>query len=197
VTSAGKILYDDVALQNETTWFVPHNDDQVRVLYSRVRHADDFHIRVYETGAASYLWTYQPLNASVELGYNRYVGQDSGPSLKFNKWFGDIQTQVSLRKSDVETRIGFGIAFPLTPRQGMRPGLTHVEGSSSFMYRLETKLAKAGECNCITAGVVEEMPMIYSAKSNLFNLGRVGREYLVSQLPRMREAGLIFSRIAP
>ena len=193
VTSAGKYLYGDVGIQNETIWMVPGRDDQVRLQYTRTRHTDRYRVRDTNSGSASYLWKYAPQSVWVEAGYNNYVGGDRGPFVQVSRWFGDIQAQMYARKSDIETRIGFSLAMPLTPRQGMRPGWTHVEGASSFPFKLETKFARHGQCNCITQGVVEEMPYVYSARVNLLNQGRLGKDYLASQLQRMREAALLYA----
>ncbi|MFD2366426.1 YjbH domain-containing protein [Pseudoduganella sp. GCM10020061] len=188
VTSAGKYLYDLKGVQNETTWFVPGTDDQVRVQYTHLREEFRYRTDHIETGAVSYMWNYAPLNATVEAGYQRYRGEDQGPFLQVSRWFGDVQAQAYVKKSEIETRVGFGLAIPLTPRKGMKPGWTHIEGSGSYMARVETKLASSGECNCINMGVVEEFPMAYSARAMFFNQGRIGREYIVRQMPRMRNA---------
>ena len=193
VTSAGKYLYGDVGIQNETIWMVPGRDDQVRLQYTRTRHTDRYRVRDTNSGSASYLWKYAPQSVWVEAGYNNYVGGDRGPFVQVSRWFGDIQAQMYARKSDIETRIGFSLAMPLTPRQGMRPGWTHLEGASSFPFKLETKFARHGECNCITQGVLEEMPYVYSARVNLLNQGRLGKDYLAGQLQRMREAALLYA----
>lgn len=188
VSSAGKYLYDLEGVQNETSWFVGGSDNQLRVQYTHLREKFRYRTDHIETGAISYLWNYAPLNASVEAGYQRYRGEDQGPFLQLSRWFGDVQAQAYVKKSEIETRIGFGIAVPLTPRKGMRPGWTHVEGTGSYMARVETKYARSGECNCINFGVVEELPMFYNARANFFNQGRIGREYFVRQMPRMRSA---------
>ncbi|XYJ11586.1 YjbH domain-containing protein [Telluria sp. B2] len=195
ITSAGRYLYDLDGVQNETTWFVPGTDDQVRLQYTHLREKFRYRTDHIETGAVSYMWNYAPLNASIEAGYQRYRGEDRGPFLQLSRWFGDVQAQAYLKKSEVETRIGFGIAVPLTPRKGMRPGWTHLEGASSYMARVETKHARPGDCNCINMGVVEELPMAYGARANFFNQGRIGREYIVRQMPRMRNAFLQYTSI--
>jgi hypothetical protein len=126
----------------------------------------------------------------VEVGYQRYRELDRGPTLQMSRWFGDVEAQIFLRKGEQETRIGFGLVLPLTPRVGMKPGLAQLEGSNAYGFRLETKYARPGECNCITPGVLEEVPMVYSARQHLFNRGRFSQAYFVSQLPRMRLAYL-------
>lgn len=198
VTTAGKFNYNATGAQNETTWFLPYRDDQVRLQATRTHHTDFYGLRVDTRAAsASYLWSYQPLGLTAELAYNRYQSKDKGPSFQIGRWFGDVQAQAYLRTSGADKKIGFSLAFPLTPRQGMLPGWTHLEGSSSFPFKLETRLASKGECNCITNGVVEELPMVYSARGNLLNHARTGKDYLVSQLQRMREAALVYASVVP
>jgi hypothetical protein len=113
--------------------------------------------------------------------------------VQLGRWFGDVQALAYFRSSELDRKVGFSLAFPLTPRQGMQPGWTHLEGSGSFPLKLETRLARNGECNCITNNVVEELTMIYSARNNLLNQSRVGTEYFAGQLYRMREAALIYA----
>ena len=198
VTSAGRFLYNARGVQNETTWFMPWRDDQVRLQATRMRQVDFYGIRtVTNAGSISYLWTYRPLDLTAEVAYNRYQGKDKGPSLQLSRWMGDVQAQAYLRTSELDKRVGFSLAFPLTPRQGMRPGWTHVEGSSSFPFKLETRLTNKGGCNCIINGVVEDLPMVYSARSNLLNHARTGKEYFAGQLQRMREAALIYASVVP
>jgi hypothetical protein len=193
VTSAGKLLYNARGVQHETTWFAPYNEDQVRLQGSYVRQDDFFGRRLpSNSGSASYLWNYRPLGITAELAYNRYRTQDKGPSVQLGRWFGDVQALAYFRSSELDRKVGFSLAFPLTPRQGMQPGWTHLEGSGSFPLKLETRLARNGECNCITNNVVEELTMIYSARNNLLNQSRVGTEYFAGQLYRMREAALIY-----
>jgi hypothetical protein len=192
ITSGGKFLYDYAGIQNETIFFVPGRDDQMRFQYTRLKYSDAFLQSTIVNMGGFYRWNYQPLNLWVELGYSKYVENDRGPSVRVSRWFGDIQAQAYIRRSDQATFAGFQLAFPLTPRRGMRPGYTHIEGPGQFAYGLETKLATQGNCNCITRGVAEEIPIAYSARSVLLNQGRVGRDYLATQLPRMREAALLF-----
>lgn len=198
VTSAGRFIYNARGVQNETTWFMPWRDDQLRLQATSMRQVDFYGVRSdTKTGSASYLWTYLPLGATVEVAYNRYQSKDKGPSLQISRWLGDVQAQAYLRTSELDKKVGFSLAFPLTPRQGMRPGWTHLEGSSSFPFKLETRLTSKGGCNCIINGVVEELPMVYSARGNLLNHARTGKDYLISQLQRMREAALVYASVVP
>lgn len=195
VVSVGKYQYNFSGVQNETTLFVPGRDDQARFQYTRIRHVAQLGITNLVNMAAFYRWNYQPLDLRVEAGYSQYTGNDRGPSLSIGRWFGDIQAQAYVRRSDQATFAGVQLMFPLTPRQGMRPGFTHVEGPGKYGLGLETRLARAGDCNCIIPGVGEEIAITYNADKFLFNQGRVGKDYLISQLARMREAFLLFGSI--
>lgn len=197
VVSGGKFLYDYWGVQNEAIWFVPGRDDQVRLRYTQVKTSDPLLASKLVYNNASYRWSYQPMNLWVELGYSKYVENDKGPSLRFSRWFGDVQAQAYMQRSERASFVGFQLAFPLTPRKGMQTGFTHIEGPGQFTYGLKTKLAKQGDCNCITRGIAEEIPIAYSADTFLLNQGRVGKNYLLAQLPRMREAALLFAPSNP
>lgn len=192
VTTAGKLFHDHKGIQNETTWFVPGRDDQVRLAYSRLNRPKGGGTETFNAGSASYLFRYEPLQATVELSYSLYRHQDRGPSVIISRWLGDVQAQVSVR-GGAETKIGFGLVFPLTPRQGMKPGMVQVEGTPSFLFRAETRYARRGECNCLRPQAVEEMPFAYNTRVELLNQGRVGRHYFIAQLQRMREALFIYA----
>jgi len=195
LTSVGRFQYDYTGFQNETTYFVHGRDDMARLQYTRLRYADRFFRSTEVSIAASYRWVYHPLGLWIEAGYNQYVENDRGPSLRISRWFGDIEAQGYMRRSRDATFVGFRLAFPLTPRQGMKPGYTHVEGPGRYRYGLETKLASVGDCNCIadSRNIAVEIPIVYSADGFLLNQGRIGKGYIATQLPRMREAGLLYA----
>ena len=193
VTTAGKFLFDHRGVQNETVLFVPGRGDLARFEYTKLHYETPLVTGTKVTMGLSYRWNYQPWNLWVEPAYNQYVGNDRGPSLRISRWFGDVQAQAYLRRSESTTFAGFRLAFPLTGRQGMAPGWSQLNGSSQFSYGLETRLATPGECNCIQAGIAEEIPLASSLRNSLLNQGRVGKDYFSSQLSRMREAALLFT----
>jgi hypothetical protein len=195
VISAGKFNYDFAGVQNQMTILVPHRDDQIILQYSKIRESQPYE-KVNETsGAAFYRWIYQPLDTWVEAGYSKYVEGDRGPTLSVNRWFGDIEAQAYFLRSNVTNFIGFQLSFPLTPRQGMQPGISHIEGTSDFSLGLRTVYAHNGQCNCIVNGIAQEIPIGYSTSDLLLNEGRIGKTYFISQLPRMREALLLFTTV--
>jgi hypothetical protein len=72
VFTAGRMQYDHLGFQNETTVFVPGAEGQVRFQYSRIRHdAGLWKGRVRQHGGVSYAATWRPLDLTVEVGYQR------------------------------------------------------------------------------------------------------------------------------
>lgn len=196
VTTVGKLFRDHKGVQNELTWFVPGRDDQVRWAYSHMQRPKGMGSESFGASSASYLFKYEPFQADVELSYSFYRYGDRGPSLIVSRWLGDVQAQVSVR-SGAETKIGFGLVFPLTPRQGPKSmGGVQLEGTSSFLFRAETKYAQRGQCNCLRPQAVEELPLAYPSRGELLNQSRVGRQYFIAQLQRMREALFIYAPAA-
>jgi hypothetical protein len=193
VFSAGKFEYDYSGLQNETIWFVPGRDDQARFQYARIRYTDQYQASTIVNMGAFYRWFDRPRGLQVEAGYRQYNQNDRGPSLSISRWFGDVQATAIVRRSESDTFAGFQLAFPLTPRQGMMPAYTHLEGPGQFTYGLTTKIASKGGANYITRGIAEEIPKAYSTDRFLLNQGRVGQGYSVSQLSRMRDSFLLYS----
>ena len=193
VLSVGRIQYEDWGMQNETHWYLPREAGRIRAHYTRVRQHGTFRERLNQAGGLSYQFSSFPLGLQAEAGYQRYQGGDRGPFVQLSRWFGDVQAQAFVRKSEQETRVGFGLAFPLTPRRGMLPGVVQLEGLPSYQFALQTRWARDGECNCIVPGVVQEYPMVFSSRVNLLNQDRLSRDYFISQLARMREAYFAFS----
>jgi hypothetical protein len=196
VFTVGKYQYDYTGFQNEATLFVPGRNDQVSFQYSRLQYSDQFSRDTRVSAGAFYRWNYQPLDLTIEAGYHQFVANDRGLTVRASRWFGDMEAQAYIRRSSEQiTFAGVQLVFPLTARQGMRPGLTHFQGPGQFAYGVETKLASRGGDNRITRGVAEEIPLVYGSRNFLLNRGRMGEDYLASQLPRMREAALLFSTL--
>jgi hypothetical protein len=195
VTSVGKFEYDFKGFQNETTVFVPWRDDQITVRYSRITWSSLYNKLREVNSGAYYRWNDASRGIWVEGGYSQYVGNDRGPSIEVGRWFGDVGFQVYLKKGGRTVVGGFQLSIPLTPREGMRPGWSHLEGTGFFRHGLETTVAHSGDCNCIDPNVLKEIPMTYGSRDYLLNEGRIGQDYVISQLPRMREAAIRYAQV--
>jgi len=88
--------------------------------------------------------------------------------------------------------VGAAISFPLTPRQGMKPGLVQLSGATQFTQDFRTRV---GSTNYIAGNAAQTLGFGYSTQQDLLNSGRFSAEYFATQLYRMRDA--YFRYIAP
>lgn len=187
VISLGQFNYHYYGAQNQTLFFVPGRADTVNLRLSRLRHKHEHdQYPDQQNYSLSYTLRLNEGNTWVEGGYARFVDGSHGPTLNFTRWFGDFNVQVHARRVDGSTTAGLRIAFPLTPRQGMRPYPMTFAGTSQFSYGVETRVSSSGS-NVVTRGG-NTIPLDYDADTQLLNRGRIGEAYFGNQLPRMREA---------
>lgn len=75
----------------------------------------------------------------------------------------------------------------------MAPGPVFFTGTSQQVQGIRTRLTTAGQpANLVQPGAVRDIQLETSLDATQLNAGRLSRDYLVSQLYRMREAFFIF-----
>ncbi len=87
--------------------------------------------------------------------------------------------------------VGAAISFLLTLRQGMKPGMTQIDGPSSFWFDFQTHV---GSINYVSSDAVQNMNFPHSTQNVLLNEKRFSGEYFSIQLWRMRDAYLRYGR---
>jgi hypothetical protein len=194
VTSVGKFDYSYVGVQNETTMFVPGRPDLVRLRLAYLHHEPGHDELPSEKNAElTYRWVQPSWKLWIEAGVARFVGGDKGPVATLTRWFDDVSVSVHGEHSGQGTFVGAAISFPLTLRQGMKPGITQVYGSEQFGLDFRTRV---GSTNYLSAYGAENMTFPYSTQQYLLNQGRFSGEYFSTQLYRMRDAYLRYGRPA-
>jgi hypothetical protein len=186
VAAVGKFDYTYVGVENETTAFVPGRPDIVRLRLAYLHHEPDQDGLPHETNALlSYRWVQPSWKLWIEAGVARYVGGDKGPLVTLTRWFDDVAVSVSGEHSGRGTYAGASISFPLTPRQGMMPGIAQVYGSESFAMDFRTRVSST---NFVNTNAAENLSFAYDTDQNLLNQGRFSAGYFSTQLYRMRDA---------
>jgi hypothetical protein len=186
VAAVGKFDYDYLGIENETTVFVPGRPDIVRLRLAYLHQEPGQDTLPHETNAMlTYRWVQPSWKLWIEGGVARYVGGDKGPLITFTRWFDDVSVSVSGEHSGRGSFAGAAISFPLTPRQGMKPGIAQVEGSEQFALDFRTRV---GSTNYLTPGAAENLNFPYSTDQYLLNQGRFSAGYFATQLFRMRDA---------
>ncbi|MBN3847580.1 MULTISPECIES: YjbH domain-containing protein [Burkholderiaceae] len=188
VLSVGKFDYSYVGAQNETTVFVPGRPDLIRLRLAYLHHEPGHDDLPSEKNAElTYRWVQPAWKLWIEAGVARFVGGDKGPVATLTRWFDDVSVSVHGEHSGQGTFVGAAVSFPLTPRQGMQPGITQVYGSEDFGLDFRTRV---GSTNYLSANAAENMSFPYSTQQYLLNQGRFSGEYFSTQLYRMRDAYL-------
>ena len=59
--------------------------------------------------------------------------ETKGRLLTFTRWFDDVSFSLHGEHSGQGSFVGATISFPLTLRQGMKPGITQVDGADSSL----------------------------------------------------------------
>lgn len=195
VAAVGKFDFNYVGIENETTAFVPGRPDVVRLLLAGLHHEPgDDAIPTEKNAVLTYRWVEPAWNVWVEAGVARYVGGDKGPLITFTRWFDDVSFSVHAEHSGMGSFVGATVSFPLTPRQGMKPGISQLYGAENFGLDFRTRV---GSTNYLSANAAaENLTYAYSTQQYLLNQGRFSGEYFATQLYRMRDAFLRYAQPA-
>jgi hypothetical protein len=192
VASVGKFDFHYVGIENETIAFVPGRDDLVRLRLAYLRHLPgQASVPDEKNALLAYRWVQPAWHLWVEAGVARFVGGDRGPLLTLTRWFDDVSVSLFGEHSGRGSFVGVSLSFPVTPRQGMRPGVTQVTGTSGFSLNFRTQ---AGGTNYVANNGAENLVPAYDAERLLLNSGRFGPGYFATQLYRMRDAYLRYAR---
>jgi hypothetical protein len=192
VTSVGKFDYSYVGVQNETTVFVPGRPDLIRLRLAYLHNEPGHDELPSEKNAElTYRWVQPAWKLWIEAGVARFVGGDKGPVATLTRWFDDVSVSVHGEHSGQGTFVGAAISFPLTLRQGMKPGISQVDGTNQFALDFRTRVAST---NYLATNAAENMSFPYSTQQYLLNQGRFSGEYFSTQLYRMRDAYLRYGR---
>lgn len=192
VASIGKFDYSYVGVQNETTVFVPGRPDLIRLRLAYLHHEPGHDELPSEKNAElTYRWVQPSWKLWIEAGVARFVGGDKGPVATLTRWFDDVSVSVHGEHSGQGTFVGAAVSFPLTLRQGMKPGISQLYGSEQFGLDFRTRV---GSTNYLSPNAAENMSFPYSTQQYLLNQGRFSGEYFSTQLYRMRDAYLRYGK---
>jgi hypothetical protein len=186
VTAIGKFEHDYLGVENETTAFVPGRPDVIRLQLAYL-HREPGHDSLPDVKDAmlTYRWVQPSWNLWIEGGAARYVGGDKGPLITVTRWFDDVSVSIHGEHSGHGSFVGAAISFPLTPRQGMKPGLVQLAGATQFTQDFRTRV---GSTNYIAGDAAQTLGFGYSTQQDLLNSGRFSAGYFATQLYRMRDA---------
>jgi len=192
--AVGRFNYDTWGVQAEAAVFVPSTDDLLRLRAAGYNQAPGGLAGQDRAFAASYRHLLTP-TMWLEAGMQRYSDGTNGPSLEWNRWFGDVSAQIFYRKGGDGQFAGLQLSFPLTPRQGMAPGPVIFTGASQYAQSFRTRLTDSHQSvNLVQPSAALDLRLETSLDVDRLNAGRMSQGYLMEQVYRMREAFFIYAK---
>jgi hypothetical protein len=189
--SIGRFEYSAWGAEGEAIGFVAGRDDVVRLRARAVIKNDELPQGAELAAAASYRWVGSP-NLWAEIGLQRYDDGSAGPTAVVSRWWGDVGTHLFYRKGGWRQYVGIEFSVPLTPRAAPAARTVHIQGSPSWTRGVRTMVANAA--NYVEPRAVRDLQLAWSVETQALNAGRLGPEYVWSQLPRMREAFFLYTK---
>jgi hypothetical protein len=192
--AAGRFYHDALGVQAEAIVFVPASDDVVRLRGARYNQAAGGIDGLDRAFAASYRHMLTPV-MWLEAGVQRYSDGSNGPSIEWNRWFGDVGVQLYFRKGGERQFAGLQLSFPLTPRRGMEPGPVFLSGASQYAQGIRTRLTSSSQAaNLVQPSAVRDLRLETSLDTAQLNAGRFSQPYFKEQVFRMREAFFLYAK---
>ena len=190
----GRFNYNRLGLQAEMAAFIPGSDNLVRLFAARYDKSAEDMAGLDRAYAASYRHLLSP-TMWVDLGLQRYSDGTQGPALNWTRWFGDIGVKVFYNKGGNLKFAGLELEFPLTPRQGMKPGPVIFTGPSYFPVGLRSLITDSESTgNWILPTRVLSIGLATSVSLDQLNIGRLSQGYFADQVYRMRDAFYAYAK---
>jgi len=189
--AVGRFEYGAWGAESEAIGFVAGRDDVIRLRGRAVVKTDRLPSGADIAGAASYRWVGTP-NLWAEVGLQRYTDGSSGPTAVVSRWWGDVGTHLFYRRGGSRQYVGIEFTVPLTPRSAMPMGDVQVQGDAAWTRGLRTLVANP--INAVEPTKVRDLRLAWDLDTRALNGGRLGPEYVMAQLPRMREAYFSFAQ---
>jgi hypothetical protein len=194
----GMVVHDTYGTLNEVMW-TPGNGTH-RFLFKQAyteNSNSEAQPQTRQVYLGSYRYHFSPLNLSLEGAVGRFFDNDQGFRVEMKRFFGDTAFSVyyadSITTSRERVKIGgVMIAFPLTPRRDMKPGLLQVRGSDDWSYSQETKIVAKGEANTVATSVGVNPRLPYNLERVFYNRDRLSESYIREHLLRLRDAYLAY-----
>jgi Exopolysaccharide biosynthesis protein YbjH len=190
--SGGMISNEVYGTVNEAYWYSREGNHRLGFLQG---FGKDNHYSFNRTAyLGSYRYTYTPLDASLTLTGGSFWDNDRGVRADLTRFWGDTSFSVFYKMSrtpqDENYQIGgVQVAFPLTPRQGMKPYPVQVKGTDEWSYRLQTVTKSPDGTNSVFVSI-GETPPVQTIPKTYYDRDRLTPEYIKTHLLRVRDAYL-------
>ncbi len=190
--SGGMVSNDVYGTMNEAYWY--SKDGSHRLGFQQGFGKDNNYSFNRTAYLGSYRYFYTPLDTSLTLTGGSFWDNDRGVRADLTRFWGDTSFSVFYKSSRTANNDnyqigGIQLAFPLTPRQGMKPYPVQVKGTDEWNYRLQTVTHSPTGANSVFIPI-GETPPVKTVPQSYYDRDRLTPEYVKAHLLRVRDAAI-------
>ncbi len=188
--SGGMISNQIYGMVNEAYWYSKEGDHRLGFQQGFGAYRDSNYN--HATYLGSYRYNYTPLDTSLMITGGSFWNYDTGLRADLTRFWGDtslsLYYKLSRTSRDENYQVGgIQIAFPLTPRQGMKPYPVQVKGTDEWKYHIQTVTKSPSGANSVFVSI-GDAPPVDSSTTSYYDRDRLTPEYVKSHLLRLRDA---------
>jgi hypothetical protein len=146
-----------------------------------------------QVALGGYTWFDVTRRYSASVTGGRFYDEDTGVRIDLMRYFDDTIAGLFLKaESDDNMAGGFQLSLPLTPRRDAMPRGVQVKGARRWGHSKQTTLNRADGTNALRPFMLYEPMMDLDLRRDFLDSDRLAPAWLREQLPRMREAWLLW-----
>jgi hypothetical protein len=146
-----------------------------------------------QVALGGYTWFDVTRRYSASVTGGRFYDEDTGVRIDLMRYFDDTIAGLFLKaESDDNMAGGFQLSLPLTPRRDAMPRGVQVKGARRWGHSKQTTLNRADGTNALRPFMLYEPMMDFDLRRDFLDSDRLAPAWLREQLPRMREAWLLW-----
>jgi hypothetical protein len=194
----GMVLHDAYGTLNEAMWTPGNGAHQFMLKQAYVSSKDSQHqIQRNEVYLGSYRFYFNPLDLYLTGTGGKFFDNDKGFNIELKRFFGDTAFSVYYTNSRTTAHEndqvgGVQVAFPLTPRQEMKPYPLQLKGYDEWSYAQEVKIVSPGSVNSVNTSVGVNPQPAYNLEHIFYNRDRLTEMYIRKHLLRLRDAYITY-----
>lgn len=147
----------------------------------------------HRVALAGYTWFDASRRWSLGATGGRFYADDRGVRFDVSRHFDDTIAGLFLKVEAADNMAGgFALTIPLTPRRDAMPRGVQVKGARRWGHHLQTTLNLADGTNALKPLLLHEPVVELDLRRDFYDSNRLGPEWLRLQLPRLREAYLLW-----
>jgi hypothetical protein len=187
--SVGMYQTDYVGAMNQTDFTTTSGEHGFRARLGVFESTKDESEEQRQVYLGTYRYYYAPYDFFVEATYGKYWHQDTGLSVEFKRYFGDVA--VSFIYQDVEDQFaGARVSIPLTTRKLYKADYFQIKGKNDFSYGLRSTINREDGTNTLNPNGGLTPLNDFEVSSYYLNRDRLNASYVKQHLDRMRDVYL-------